>query len=155
MKAVGRYLLVYTTVVAVAVGGAFAVTPLVPEDLVLAVALLIGLVSGGVGTIAVMLWTSGPKPEDQHILCHDRHDFERTPLHVPHGYAPRDPEWFEAQVAKLRSDPRFNEAAYRCMGPDRYWAAVARREARTHEGARAERYIAQADRTTRTENDGG
>jgi hypothetical protein len=154
VKAVGKALLVYLVVAAAAVGGSYAAQPLVPEDLVLAVSLLIGLLSGAVGTVALGMWVSGPKPVDQHVLCHDRHDFERTPLHVPRGYAPRDPEWFEAQVARLREDPRFNEAAYRCMGPDRYWAAVARREARRHEHPVAERFTSPADRT-RTENDRG
>lgn len=131
MKAIGKAVLVYAIVAAVAVGGALAVQPLLPEEWVLLASLTIGLLSGLVGTLVLAVWwAAGPKPQDQHVLCHDRHDFERTPLHVPHGYTPRDPDWFEAQVAKLRKDPRFNEAAYRCMGPDRYWAAVARREAR-------------------------
>jgi hypothetical protein len=134
LRAIGKTLLVYSIVAGVAVGGAYAVQPLLSHDTGLAAALLIGLVSGGVGSVALGVWlAAGRRPKNQHLLCHDRHDFERTPLHVPRGYAPRDPEWFEAQVARLREDPRFNEAAYRCMGPDRYWAAVARNQARRAE----------------------
>ena len=71
------------------------------------------------------------KPDHEtNLLCHQDHgpDMGRPPLHVP-GYQPPDRDKFEARIVMLREVyPDFNERAFRCMGPSRYYAAVAREE---------------------------
>ena len=122
----GRLLIptLITSALIVAGGGLIAV--LIDSPLAYVVAALVGMAIGLVGSAVF-------KPDHEtNLLCHQDHgpDVGCPPLHVP-GYQPSDREKFEARIVMLREVyPDFNERAFRCMGPSRYYAAVAREELR-------------------------
>lgn len=99
-------------------------------------ALALGMAAGSL-TSMIFPWRSRPEIS---LLCHENHgpDLGRVALHVP-GYRPGDRDAFEARIVMLRETyPGFNEAAFRCMGPARYYEAVARERLRgraEHESA--------------------
>ena len=85
------------------------------------------LVGAAMGLAGAAIFKPG---RETNLLCHQDHgpDVGCPPLHVP-GYQPSDREKFEARIVMLREVyPDFNERAFRCMGPSRYYAAVAREE---------------------------
>lgn len=144
IRILGKGVVVYSATCAVAVLIGMGLAMVLPFDVAMGVSLLVGCVIGGLGTAVFVHWCgllAKPEPpvrpawERYTETCADTHSFDRERPH-PRGYTPSNPEGFESRVAAAkRRDPDFNEAAYRCMGPDRYWNAVARREDRKNREA--------------------
>ncbi len=111
----------------VGVAGGMAIGIFLTSPLSYVGAAVVGMVAGSLGARLIPV---RPRPEWS-IFCHEGHGLGWTPLHMTGGHVPRDPQGFERRVELLRDGgEQFDEAAYRCMGPDRYWRAIARELAR-------------------------